>query len=68
MLSIELTVAGLLATGHVALCLGIASVMLDATMLIFAYSNCAKSGNSVNFELIVGKGFLSKKSEPYTCE
>lgn len=68
MLSIGLTVAGLLATGRVALCLGIASVMLDATMLIFAYSNCTKSGNSVNFEQIVGKGFLSKKSEPYTHE
>lgn len=50
MLSIGLTVAGLLATGSVALALGIASVMLDATILIFAYSNCAKSGNSVNFE------------------
>ena len=68
MLSIGLTVAGLIATGHVALCLGIASVMLDATMLIFAYSNYTKSGNRVNSEQIVGKGFLSKKSEPYTYE
>ena len=50
MLSIGLTVAGLIATGHVALCLGIASVMLDATMLIFAYSNYTKSGNRVNSE------------------
>lgn len=62
MLSIELTVAGLLATGPVALTLGIASVILDVTILIFAYSNYTKSGNRVN----VGKGFLSKVSEPYT--
>lgn len=68
MLSIGLTVAGLLATGPVALTLGIASVILDVTILIFAYSNYTKSGNRVNSEQIVGKGFLSKMSEPYTHE
>ena len=68
MLSIGLTVAGLLAIGHVALCLGIASVILDVTILIFAYNNNTKSGNRVNSEQIVGKGFLSKMSEPYTHE
>ena len=68
MLSIGLTVAGLLATGPVALTLGIASVILDVTILILAYSNYTKSGNRVNSEQIVGKGFLSKMSEPYTHE
>ena len=66
MLSIGLTVAGLLTTGSVALAFGFASVILDVTILIFAYSNYTKSGNRVNSELIVGKGFLSKMSEPYT--
>lgn len=65
-LSIGLTVAGLLTTGSVALALGFASVILDVTILIFAYSNYTKSGNRVNSEQIVGKGFLSKMSEPYT--
>lgn len=50
MLSIGLTVAGILATGPVALTLGIASVILDVTILIFAYSNYTKSGNRVNSE------------------
>ena len=50
MLSIGLTVAGLLATGPVALTLGIAFVILDVTILIFAYSNYTKSGNRVNSE------------------
>lgn len=50
MLSIGLTVAGLLATGPVVLTLGIASVLLDVTILIFAYSNYTKSGNRVNSE------------------
>lgn len=67
-LSIGLTVAGLLTTDSVALALGFASVILDVTILIFAYSNYTKSGNRVNSEQIVGKGFLSKKSEPYTHE
>ena len=66
MLSIGLTVAGLLTTGSVALAFGFASVILDVTILIFAYSNYTKFGNRVNSELIVGKGFLSKMSEPYT--
>ena len=66
MLSIGLTVAGLLTTGSVALALGFASFILDVTMLLFAYSNYIKSGNRVNAEQIVGKGFLSKMSEPYT--
>ena len=48
MLSIGLTVAGLLTTGSVALALGFASVILDVTILIFAYSNYTKSGNRVN--------------------
>ena len=68
MLSIGLTVAGLLATSPVALTLGIASVILDVTILIFAYSNYIKSDNRVSTEQIVGKGFLSKMSEPYTRE
>lgn len=68
MLSIGLTVAGLLATDPVALTLGIASVILDVAILIFAYSNYIKSDNRVSTEQIVGKGFLSKKSEPYTYE
>ena len=68
MLSIGLTVAGLLTTSSVALALGFASVILDVTILIFAYSNYTKSGNRVNSEQIVGKGFLSKMSEPYTHE
>lgn len=66
MLSIGLTVAGLLTTGSVALALGFASVILDVTILIFAYSNYIKSDNRVSTEKIVGKGFLSKMSEPYT--
>ena len=66
MLSIGLTVAGLLTTGSVALVLGFASVILDVTILIFAYSNYIKSDNRVSTEKIVGKGFLSKMSEPYT--
>ena len=68
MLSIGLTVTGLLATSSVALTLGFASVILDVTILIFAYRNYIKSGNRVSTEQIVGKGFLSKKSEPYTHE
>lgn len=66
MLSIGLTVAGLLTTGSVALALGFVSVILDVTILIFAYSNYIKSDNRVSTEQIVGKGFLSKMSEPYT--
>ena len=50
MLSIGLTVAGLLATGPVALTLGFASVILDMTILIFAYSNYIKSDNRVSTE------------------
>ena len=50
MLSIGLTVAGLLTTGSVALALGFASFILDVTILIFAYSNYTKSGNRVNSE------------------
>ena len=50
MLSIGLTVAGLLTTGSVALVLGFASVTLDVTILIFAYSNYTKSSNRVNSE------------------
>ena len=66
MLSIGLTVAGLLTIGSVALALGFVSVILDVTILIFAYSNYIKSDNRVSTEQIVGKGFLSKVSEPYT--
>ena len=50
MLSIGLTVAGLLATGSVALAVGFVSVILDVPILIFAYSNYTKSGNRVNSE------------------
>ena len=50
MLSIGLTVAGLLATGSVALALGFVSVILDVTILIFAYSNYIKSDNRVSTE------------------
>lgn len=50
MLSIGLTVAGLLATGPVALTLGVAAVILDVTILIFTYYNYIKSGNRVSTE------------------
>lgn len=50
MLSIGMTIAGLLATGPVAFTLGVAAVILDVTMLIFAYSNYTKSGKRVNSE------------------
>ena len=45
MLSIGLTIAGLLATGPVAFTLGVVTVILDVTILIFA---CSYQGQSQN--------------------
>jgi hypothetical protein len=50
MLSIGMTIAGLLAIDPIAFTLGVASVILDVTILIFAYSNYIKSGNRVSTE------------------